>query len=192
MEQERAIELLKSSGALLDGHFLLTSGKHSERYVQCAALLSRPDLAIEFMKDIEAHYQDERVQTVVAPALGGIIVSYEIARLLGARAMFLEREEGKMALRRGFHIEQGERVLIVEDVITTGSSVLEVYDEVEKNGGTALGFTSIVNRSEERFDPDLPYYFCVKMDIPIYVPAVCPLCKKGVPLVKPGSRKRKP
>jgi orotate phosphoribosyltransferase len=189
MEHERAIGLLRISGALLEGHFLLTSGNHSGGYIQCAALLSKPEIAGEFMEDIATHYDGERVDTVVSPAVGGIIVSYEVARLLGVRAIFLERDDGTLTFRRGFHIDQGERVLIVEDVITTGGSVLEVRDEVEKSGGTVLGFASIVNRSGGRFDPGLPYYFCVKMDIPIYSPQECPFCKDGLPLVKPGSRK---
>lgn len=140
MEHERAIELLRSSGALLEGHFLLTSGNHSGRYVQCAALLSRPEIAVEFMEEIAEQFENDRVETVVAPAVGGIIVAYEVARLLGARALFFERVEGKMTLRRGFHIREGERVLIVEDVITTGGSVLEVRDTVEERGERLSGW----------------------------------------------------
>ena len=188
MRHERAIELLRSAGALLEGHFLLTSGNHSGRYVQCAALLSRPEIAVEFMEDIAAQYRGERIDSVVAPAVGGIIVSYDVARLLGARALFCERVEGKMTLRRGFHIKAGERVLIVEDVITTGGSVLEVREAADENGAETAGFASIVNRSAGRFDPGKPYYSCITMEIPIYSPESCPLCEKGSLLVKPGSR----
>ena len=188
MEHEKAIELLRSSGALLEGHFLLTSGNHSGRYVQCAALLSRPEIAVEFMGEIAERFKGDKVETVVAPAVGGIIVAYEVARLLGARALFFERVEGKMTLRRGFDIREGERVLIVEDVITTGGSVLEVRDTVEGRGGEAVGLASIVNRSGGRFEAGLPYYSCIKMEIPIYSPESCPFCKKGSPVVKPGSR----
>jgi orotate phosphoribosyltransferase len=188
MEHEKAIELLRSSGALLEGHFLLTSGNHSGRYIQCAALLSHPEIAVEFMEEIAERFKGDKVETVVAPAVGGIIVAYEVARLLGARALFFERVEGKMTLRRGFSIREGERTLIVEDVITTGGSVLEVRDTVEERGGEAVGLASIVNRSGERFEPWRSYYYCIKMEIPIYSPENCPLCKTGSPVVKPGSR----
>ncbi len=188
MDRDRAIEILRSSEALLEGHFLLSSGNHSDMYVQCAALLSKPDLALEFMEDVAGYFKNEAIDTVVSPAVGGIIVSYEVARLLGKRALFLERENNIMTLRRGFQIQKGERVLIVEDVITTGGSVLEVKDAVEKSGGIVISFASLVNRTGGRFNPGSPYYFCIEMDIPIYKPAHCPLCKDGIPLVKPGSR----
>jgi len=188
MEHGNAINLLKSAGALQEGHFLLTSGNHSDTYIQCALLLSEPETAYEFMEDIAGHFSGEDINTIVAPAVGGIIVSYEIARLLGKRAIFLERDQGTMTLRRGFHIEKGERVLIVEDVITTGGSVLEVGDAVVDAGGIVMAYASIVNRSGGRFTPREAYYYCLEMDVPIYQPPACPLCAKGIPLVKPGSR----
>jgi orotate phosphoribosyltransferase len=188
MDRERAITLLKSSNALLEGHFLLSSGNHSGQYIQCAALLSRPDLALEFMEDIARQFKGEAIDSIVSPAVGGIIVSYEVARLLGKRALFLEREDGRMTLRRGFQIKKGEKVIIVEDVITTGGSVIEVRDEVEKNGGTVIAFASIVNRSGGRFTPGVQYYSCIEMDIPIFKTESCPLCRSGAALVKPGSR----
>lgn len=188
MNVNRAIELLKNSGALLDGHFLLTSGNHSERYIQCALLCLYPDMALEFMEDIADNFRDESIDIVAAPAVGGIIVAYEVGRLMGKRALFFERENGIMSLRRGFEIEEGERVLIVEDVITTGGSVLEVKNAVEKNGGKATAVASLVNRSSGRFNPGIPYYYCVEIDIPIYKPEECPLCEKKIPVVKPGSR----
>jgi orotate phosphoribosyltransferase len=188
MDTKRAFELLEKSGALLNGHFVLTSGKHSERYIQCALLLSRPDLAIEFNRDIADNYKDRNIDVVAAPAVGGIVVSYEVGRLLGRKAVFLERENGLMTLRRGFEIQEGDNVLIVEDVITTGSSVFEVGEVIKKAGGHVAGYSSIVNRSSGRFKPDEPYYFCVQMDIPVYEPDVCPLCQKGIQFVKPGSK----
>jgi len=191
MNYNRAVEILQKSGALLEGHFLLTSQNHSPRYIQCALLLSRPDMAIEFMEDIAGFFKDVNIDVVAAPAIGGIIVSYEVARILGKRTVFLEREEGLLKLRRGFSVREGEKVLVVEDVITTGGSVIEVRDEVEKMGATVIGFASIVNRSAGRFKPPVPYYHCINMDIPIYSPEECPLCVKGVPLVKPGSRNLK-
>lgn len=188
MEFERAAQLLKSSKALLEGHFLLSSGSHSGQYVQCALLLSQPDVAVEFMKDIAEHFKGERIHAVLAPAIGGIIVAYEVARLLGIRALFMEREEGMMRLRRGFSLPKGERILIVEDVITTGGTVVEVGQAVEENGGKVVAFASIVDRSGERFQPAVPYYSCATMNIAIYEPKNCPLCRDGIPLVKPGSR----
>jgi orotate phosphoribosyltransferase len=192
MEQTRAVELLKSTGALLEGHFLLTSGNHSDTYIQCAQLLSHPDAALWFMKDVADHFSNTSVDIVIAPAVGGIIVSYEIARLLGTRAMFMEREQGAMRLRRGFRIEEGQSVLVVEDVITTGGSVIEVGDAVRRAGGKIAGFGSVVNRSSGRFKPDEHYYFCVEMDVPMYKPDSCPLCAGGIPAVKPGSRNLSP
>jgi orotate phosphoribosyltransferase len=188
MEHSRAIELLKSTGALLEGHFLLTSGNHSDTYVQCAQLLSRPEAAREFMEDIATHHAGTGIDTVAAPAVGGILVAYEVARLLGKRAIFMEREGGVMTLRRGFRIERGERILIVEDVITTGGSVVEVYDGLQSDGGTVAGFASIVNRSSGRFAPGRPYYCCLELDVPIYAPGDCPLCRENIPAIKPGSR----
>jgi len=188
MQRQRAMKLLKETGALLEGHFLLSSGNHSSHYVQCALLLSRPDAAVEFMQDIADHIPEADVDTVAAPAIGGIIVAYEVARLIGKRAIFLEREKGNMRLRRGFTVKMGERVHIVEDVITTGGSVLEIQDVLEKSGAGVVGFSSIINRSAGRFKVDKPYYFCTEMDLPVYAPDSCPLCKKDLPLVKPGSR----
>ncbi|MFW6139539.1 MAG: orotate phosphoribosyltransferase [Spirochaetota bacterium] len=188
MDQQKAVALLKKSGALLEGHFLLTSGNHSGKYIQCALLLSHPYMAVEFMQDIAEHFKGSKIDTVAAPAVGGIIVSYEVARLMGKRAVYLERENGAMKLRRGFNIARNERVLIVEDVITTGGSVQEVAGVVQKHGGVVDSSASLVNRSGGRFDPGLPYYFCLKMDVPIYRPQECPFCKQGLPLVKPGSR----
>ena len=191
MEHDRAVQLLKSTGALLEGHFLLTSGNHSDTYIQCALLLSDPHTSLAFMEDIAEHFSGRHIDTVVAPAVGGIIVAYEVARLLRTRAIFLEREKGMMTLRRGFRIERGEAVLIVEDVITTGGSVIEVGDAVRAAGGTVRGYASIVNRSSGRFKPDEPYYYSLEMDVPMYKPDACPLCAQNIPAVKPGSRNLK-
>ena len=188
MVYEKAVELLKSTAALLEGHFLLTSGNHSDTYIQCALLLSHPHIVIEFMEDIADHFFKHDIDVVVAPAVGGIIVAYEVARLLGKRAMFLEREQGTMTLRRGFSIEEGESVLVVEDVITTGGSVIEVGEAVQDAGGTVIGYASIVNRSSGRFKPNKSYYYTVEMDVPLYKPDACPLCARNIPAVKPGSR----
>ncbi len=188
MDRQRAMKLLKETGALLEGHFLLSSGNHSSYYVQCALLLSFPSAAVEFMRDIADNISEGDIDTIASPAIGGIVVAYEVARLIGKRAIFLEREHGDMRLRRGFTIRKGERVHIVEDVITTGGSVLEIKDVIEKSGGLVSGFSSIINRSGDRFRVKEPFYFCVEMTLPVYPPDTCPLCKEGLPLVKPGSR----
>ena len=188
MEYERAIELLKMSEALQIGHFVLSSGNHSEYYVQCALLMSHPDIAKEFFIDIANHFIDYDIDTVVAPAIGGIIVSYGVAEALGKRSIFLERENGVFTLRRGFKVNKDEKILLVEDVITTGGSILEVAKRLKVIGATIVAYASIVNRTSGRFKPDVEYYYSVKMDFPIYRPEDCPLCKNGVPFVKPGSR----
>jgi orotate phosphoribosyltransferase len=188
VDKNRAIELLRSAGALLEGHFLLSSGNHSNAYIQCALLLARPHIARNFIDDMGEHYREQKIDTVAAPAVGGIIVAYEVAKFLGKRAIFLERENGVMTLRRGFSISRGERILIVEDVITTGGSVIEVGDVLREQAGIVTGFASIVNRSSGRFNPAESYYSCIEMEVPIYTPQECPLCNKKVPLVKPGSR----
>jgi orotate phosphoribosyltransferase len=188
MEHNRAVQLLSSTNALLKGHFLLTSGNHSDTYIQCAQLLSHPQSALFFMEDIAKQFSGNTIDVVVAPAVGGIIVAYEVARLLGSRALFMEREQGVMTLRRGFQIADGESVLVVEDVITTGGSVLEVGEAVQKSGGTIVSYASIVNRSSGRFTPEQPYYYSIEMDVPIYKPDACPLCDRNIPAVKPGSR----
>ena len=188
MEYDRAIELLKKSSALLEGHFILSSGNHSQFYVQCALLMSYPQIAKKFFEDIANHFNNYEIDTVVAPAVGGIIVSYGVAEILKIRSIFLERENGAFTLRRGFKVEKGERILLVEDVITTGGSILEVADVLNKLGADIIAFASIVNRSSGRFNPNREYYYSVKMDFPIYTKEKCPLCKKNIPLIKPGSR----
>jgi len=188
MEREKATRLLKESNALLEGHFILTSGNHSQFYVQCALLMSYPEIAKEFFYVIANHFNDYDIDTVVAPAIGGIVVSYGVAEALGKRSIFLEREKGIFTLRRGFNVSKGERVLLVEDVITTGGSITEVANILRNLGAEIVAFASIVNRSSGRFKPEEEYYYSVDMDFPIYKPDECPLCKKNIPMVKPGSR----
>lgn len=192
MDKNRAIQVLRDTGALLEGHFILTSGLHSERYVQCALLLSYPDKAIEFMENIANYFRGIEIDTVVAPAVGGIIVSYDVAKLLKARAIFTERVGEKMSLRRGFGIDRGEKCLIVEDVITTGGSVMEVREVVDNYGGEIVGYGCIVDRSAGAFNVEKPFYSCIKMEIPTYEPDNCPLCKRGLKPEKPGSRDLRP
>lgn len=184
------LELLMEAGAVLEGHFLLSSGKHSSRYIQCAKIFERPSYGEKIGKAIAEMIAPHRPDVVIGPALGGIILAYEVARHLNARAMFTEREDGQMKLRRSFHIEKNEKVAIVEDVTTTGKSVLEVAQVVQEHGGQICCIASIVDRSVEKLPFDVPFYSLVKLELPIFEPEDCPLCRQNVPLVKPGSRKQ--
>ncbi len=190
MTDERNIEILKESGALLEGHFLLSSGKHSNRYVQCAKVLRFPDKAAEILKTTADKVRDLDIDIVVGPAMGGIIVAYELGRQLGKEAIFAERDdEGKMSIRRGFTIKPGAKVLITEDVVTTGKSSMEVKEVVEAMGGKVVAIACLADRSGGKVS--LPVYGAIKLDIAIYDPEDCPLCKQGIPYEKPGSRKIK-
>ncbi len=181
------IQILRETGALMEGHFLLSSGKHSNGYVQCAKLLMYPDKAEIAIKSIVEKLKDIDFDLVVGPAMGGIIVSYELARQTGKPSMFVEREDGAMKLRRGFTIRKGDRILIAEDVVTTGKSAYEAIRVVEENGGEVVGIACIVDRSKG--DIKYPLFSGVKLSIDTYEREECPLCKENIPLVKPGSRK---
>jgi orotate phosphoribosyltransferase len=181
------IEQLKQSEALLEGHFLLSSGRHSNRYCQCAKLLQYPDRASKVLSVVAEKLKDTPVDIVVGPAMGGIIVAYELGRQLGVPAIFTEREEGKMALRRGFEVHSGQRVLITEDVVTTGKSSLETIEVLKQYGVDIVGIACIANRSTR--DIGYPVFDAVKLDIESWEPENCPLCKERIPFVKPGSRK---
>lgn len=179
------LEYLKQSGALLEGHFLLSSGKHSQRYIQCAKLLQYPKLA---EKTIETVAQKINVEydTIIGPAMGGIIPSYILGMKLNKKTIFSERLNNKMTLRRGFEIEKDEKILIMEDVITTGKSSLEVKDLVESLGAKVVGFSCIANRGLA--DLDLPIFEAIKLQFQTYLPDNCPLCRSGDKPIKPGSR----
>lgn len=191
-QDEKVLEILKGSEALLEGHFLLSSGKHSNRYVQCAKVLRFPDKAAAVLEVTVAKLKEAGVECdiVVGPAMGGIIVAYELGRQLGKEAIFAERDdEGNMAIRRGFEIKEGARVLITEDVVTTGKSSMEVKEVVEALGGKVVAIACLANRSKGALD--LPVYGAIDLDIAVFDPEDCPLCKEGeLPLVKPGSRKK--
>jgi len=183
-------ELLKETGALLEGHFLLSSGKHSDGYVQCARLLMHPDKAEKAVKVIVDKLGDLEFDIVVGPAMGGIIVSYELARQTGKPSLFVERDNGgEMTLRRGFNIEKGQRVLITEDVVTTGKSSIEAMKVVEEHGGVVVGIACIVDRTKD--DIGYPLYSATKLDLNFYDEDDCVLCKANIPIFKPGSRKIK-
>jgi len=186
--EERVLHLLRETGALLDGHFLLTSGRHSDRYIQCAKLLQYPSYAAELGAGLGARFSRDGVQAVVGPAMGGILVSYEVARHLGVRSLFTEREGGRMTLRRGFTLEPGERVLVVEDVITTGGSVEEVLAVVQEHGAVPVGVGALVDRSCGQVGWTLPLESLIRLNVVSYPREECPLCRAGVEVVKPGSR----
>ncbi len=186
--EQYILSIFQETGALLEGHFQLTSGLHSPRYLQCALVLQHPAHAEWAGRAIAKHFADERVSAVVAPAIGGIIVAHETARALGARALFTEREAGVMTLRRGFRLDAGERVLVVEDVVTTGGSTRETIDAVHRAGGTVIGAASLVDRSGGAVDLGVRRAALLTLEVPAYGPDDCPLCKEGVPVVKPGSR----
>jgi len=189
MNIEEKKEILKKTGAFLEGHFQLSSGLHSKYYFQCALIMQYPNITEMICKDLANNFKGIKIDKVLSPALGGIIAGYEMARALKCKAIFAEREEGKMTLRRGFQINSGENILIAEDVTTTGGSVLELDQIVRKNGGNVVGFTTFVDRSGGKFKPIEQFVSWFQMEIQNYQPNNCPLCKEGITLIKPGSRK---
>jgi orotate phosphoribosyltransferase len=191
MERERVLTILRDAGVLLEGHFLLTSGKHSDKYLQCAKILKYPNYTVEMAEHIAKAFENDNIDIVIGPAMGAVIISYEVARQLGALNMFAERENDKMALRRGFEIPEGARVLVVEDVVTTGGSVKEVISIVEEKGGIVAGVGVFVDRSNGKIDFGVKMASCISFEVEAHDKENCPLCKEGLDLVKPGSRKVK-
>jgi orotate phosphoribosyltransferase len=191
MDRQETFQIFESTGALQTGHFLLTSGLHSPQYFQCALVLQYPRYLELLCKDIvEFFYEEEEFDLVIAPAIGGLMVGQELARQLGVRFIFTERENGKMVLRRGYNIKSHEKILIAEDVITTGGSVKEVLEIVESAKGYPVGIGAIVDRSEGQIDFDIPLYATVDVKSVTYPADKCPLCKQKIPLIKPGSRSK--
>jgi orotate phosphoribosyltransferase len=188
MTSDQVLEIYKKTGALLTGHFLLSSGLHSEQYLQSALVLQQPDIAMKLCAALAERFKDLNVEVVIAPALGGVFVSHETARALGVRALFAERVNGELTLRRGFTIKPGERVLVVEDVITTGKSTRETIEVVKKTGGAVVAAGSLVDRSGGKADLGVPYHSLVTLAVPTYASESCPLCKAGSKPIKPGSR----
>jgi orotate phosphoribosyltransferase len=192
VKADDVLTMFSRSGALLEGHFLLTSGNHSNQYFQCAKVLQYPEYAERLCEIIAAHFRNKSIDVVIAPAIGGIVVGQEVARQLGVRSIFTERKEDAMQLRRGFEIKPGERVLVCEDVVTTGGSVIEVIDVVKNYGGILAGVGFIVDRSggSVRFPVANPsdQIACYTTEAVKYAPDECPLCKSGSTPVKPGSR----
>ncbi|MBE7030567.1 MAG: orotate phosphoribosyltransferase [Ruminococcaceae bacterium] len=189
LTRERVIEILKEAGVLQEGHFLLTSGRHSDKYMQCAKIFQDAKYSEELCRDLAEQFADDDIQLVIGPAIGAIQMSYEVSRHLGVKNIFAERENGAMTLRRGFTIEPGQRVLVVEDVVTTGGSVREVIDIVKEQGGVVAGVGVVVDRTNGQIDFGVKLKSVISMEVISYEADECPLCKQNLPLVKPGSRK---
>lgn len=190
LSRDEALALFADSGALMHGHFVLTSGRHSDSYMQCAQVLRLPSHTERLAKHIAHEFESDMIDLVVGPAMGGIIVAYEVARQLGVPSIFTERQDGQMTLRRGFVVSPGQRILVCEDVVTTGGSVREVMDLVRAQGGDITGVGVLVDRSNGAIDFGVKQCAVLSLDIPSWDPAECPLCRDGVmPAVKPGSRK---
>ena len=191
MDRAEMERIFKQTGLMLEGHFLLTSGRHSNRYMQCAKLFQYPDYSEMICKDLAGRFAGQKIDLVVGPAVGGIIMSYEMARQFNVPNIFAERENGAMTLRRGFSIPEGAKVLVVEDVVTTGGSVREVMDIVAEAKAEVVGVCVVVDRSGGKIDFGVPFEAAYETEIQSYEPSQCPLCEQGLELVKPGSRKLK-
>ena len=191
MNESQILDIFRKHGALLEGHFILSSGLHSDRYIQCALVLQHPRVAEQLCSALAAKLRHLGATVVAAPALGGVIVSHEVARALGLRALFTERQEGVMLLRRGFSLAPGEPTLVVEDVITTGGSTRETMAAVEQAGGKVVGVGALIDRSGGMVDLGVPKTALVTLAVQNYNPLDCPLCTSGLPAVKPGSRTKR-
>ncbi len=189
MTENDVLKLFNKYHALLKGHFKLSSGLHSEKYLQCALVLQYPKVTQKLSKELARRFSKEKIDLVIGPALGGITLSYEVARVLGVRGIFAERECGNMILRRGFSISKGEGALVVEDVITTGGSTKEVVEVVKSSGGEVIGVGSIIDRSQADIDFGVRKERLAKLSIETFDPKACPLCQAGIPIIKPGSRR---
>jgi orotate phosphoribosyltransferase len=190
LSEQKVTEILKEAGVLLDGHFLLTSGRHSGKYLQCARIFQNTQYSETLCAALAEKYRDANVDVVIGPAVGAVLIAYEVSRQLGVRNIFAERDgEGRMTLRRSFEIAAGERVLVTEDVVTTGGSVREVIDVVRAAGGEVVGVGSIVDRTGGKVDFGVPFQAVLSVEVTSYDAEDCPLCRDGIPAVKPGSRK---
>jgi orotate phosphoribosyltransferase len=187
MDREAVLTLFRRAGALLDGHFQLSSGLHSSGYLQCALVLQQPADAEAIGAALAAAAPD-RPTVVLSPALGGLIIGHEVARALGVRALFAERVDGALALRRGFTLSPQDRVLVVEDVVTTGGSTQETVNVARAAGAEVVGATAIIDRSGGTVRLDAPFHALASLSLPTYDPASCPHCAQGSPAIKPGSR----
>lgn len=189
LRSEEILEKFRATGALLDGHFVLSSGLHSPNYLQCALVLQHPAAAESLGKAIAEHFKAEKIQLVASPAIGGIVIGHEVARQLGARFIWTERESGQMTLRRGFSVSPGERALVVEDVVTTGGSTHDTVRTLQEAGANVVAAASIIDRSSGKAEVGVPRVALATLNVPSVDPAVCEQCKRGEPASKPGSRK---
>jgi orotate phosphoribosyltransferase len=192
MKDQDILEIFLKTNALLNGHFLLTSGRHSNQYFQCAQVLQYTDYNEIICRKIADHFINTEIDVVISPAIGGIIVGQEVARLLGKKSIFAEREDKILTLRRGFQIEEGKKYLVCEDVVTTGGSVFEVMDIIRNNGGIVAGVGYIVDRSNNKVQFNVPQFSTLQLEVVSYTHEECPMCKQNIPAIKPGSRKVKP
>jgi len=188
MTESEVLDLFRQSGALLEGHFRLSSGLHSGRYLQSALVLQHPDLAEQLGRALAERTRHLQPTAVLSPALGGIVIGQEVGRALNVRALFAERQDGTLMLRRGFTLSPRDRVLVVEDVITTGGSTRETAAVAQSAGAKVLGAAAIVDRGLDPGRLNIPLQSLVRLEVPAYPPESCPLCAKGLPVVKPGSR----
>ena len=188
MTRDELLDLYRTSGALLEGHFRLSSGLHSPGYLQCALVLQHPRHAEALGRAIAERVRGLRPNVVLSPALGGVVIGQEVGRALGVRAIFAERQDGKLALRRGFTLAGTDRVLVVEDVMTTGGSTRETIEVAKAAGGQVIGTASIVDRSGGTIRFDVPFHSLLEIALPTYDADACPLCAQGLAVVKPGSR----
>jgi len=190
IKTEEVMKKFEDAGAIQKGHFKLTSGVHSDTYIQCAQVMQHPEFMHTLCSELGKKFRGDDIDVIVGPAIGGIIMAHVMARVLGpwVRAIFTERENEKMTLRRSFEIKEGEKVLVVEDVTTTGSSVREVIDIVKSRQGKVVGVGVLIDRSGGKVDFGIKTKKLLTIDIKTYLPEECPLCKKGIPVVKPGSR----
>jgi orotate phosphoribosyltransferase len=183
-----AEEMFRKSGAVLDGHFILTSGRHSPVYWEKFKVMQYPQYVQQLCTMIAEHYKKESIDLVAGPTTAGIILAFEVARQLGVRAIYAEKAENKtFAFKRGAAIDAGDRVLVVDDVLTTGGSIKEVIAQVKERKGTVIGIGVLVDRTEQHFDFGAPLFGCVRAEAVSYAPDNCPLCAKKIPLVKPGG-----
>ncbi len=188
MNFEQILEHFKQTDALLEGHFILSSGLHSQKYLQCALALQYPIDAMKFGRVIAEQFTDSNIETVASPAIGGLIIGCAVANALNVRFVWTERENGAMTLRRGFSVKKNERILVVEDVITTGGSTRECIAALEKNGAKVVGAASIIDRSNGKADVGVKRIALASLEVPVYKPEDCPMCARGEIAVKPGSR----
>lgn len=188
MTQEQILEHFRASGALLEGHFVLSSGLHSPKYLQCALALQNPTDAANFGKAIAGKFSNQQFDSVVSPAIGGLIIGFTVAQALNVRFIWTERENGAMTLRRGFTVKENEKILVVEDVITTGGSTRECIEALESRGAKVTNAASIIDRSNGIADVGVQRVALASLDVPSYKTEDCPMCKRGDEAVKPGSR----